>query len=548
MKQADVIIIGSGVAALRLANELRDDMNVIILTKSRITDGNSYLAQGGVAAAIGEKDHPYKHFIDTLEAGRFHNDSDAVFTLTKEAPSLLQQLQREGCPFDTNEQGELLLGMEGAHSEKRIVHGGGDATGKIVSDHLTSTLKNNIEVIEHMYVYDLIIDLELGRCVGVKAKNEVGDNKHFFAYHIVLATGGCGQLYSYTSNAKTVTGDGIALAYKAGAEIADMEFIQFHPTLLYIDGTTRGLVSEAVRGEGGRLVTADGEAIMDGVHPLGDLAPRHIVAQTMYDDIRAGKQIFIDLSAVEHFAERFPTITALCETSGVDWRSGYIPVVPGSHFLMGGVKTDLMGHSNIEGLYAIGEVACTGIHGANRLASNSLLEGLFVGKNLAKWLNGEPVMNDGWIYGNRNEILLRKQLQADSNEPINRTHVDDRLVREPLPDIEDIQRGMMDHVGIVRTEAVLMKHKQWLESCHLDYLLDHSFDDFSLADVTRAFMVITASLITNAALQRTESRGGHFRADFPCENNHLWLKKQTIQCRKQKKDENDECIEATATT
>ena len=226
---------------------------------------------------------------------------------------------------------------------------------------------------------------------GSKVKNEKNEIETFLANHIVLASGGCGQLYSYTSNADTVTGDGIALAYRAGAEITDMEFIQFHPTLLYVNGQTRGLISEAVRGEGARLVTAEGKAIMEGIHPLGDLAPRHIVSQIIYDYLRQGIEVFLDISKVHEFPNRFPNITAMCVNNGVDLKEGKIPIAPGSHFLMGGIKTDLIGGTSLHGLYAIGEVACTGIHGANRLASNSLLEGLYMGAGLAEWVNSQPV-------------------------------------------------------------------------------------------------------------------------------------------------------------
>ena len=303
MKRANVIIIGSGIAAFQLAKRLRTNMNVMILTKSTVQNGNSYLAQGGIAAAIGENDHPEKHFIDTLEAGRFHNHPEAVRALTSEAPSLIYSLLKQGCEFDKDENGDLLLGMEGAHSESRIVHGGGDATGKTMIDFMTSQINENLKIIEYLFVYELLIDQLRNKCIGVKGKKLDGTIETFFAEHIVIASGGCGQLYRYTSNAETVTGDGIALAYLAGAEITDMEFIQFHPTLLYTNGKTHGLVSEAVRGEGGRLVTEAGEKIMDGVHPLGDLAPRHIVSQTIYHYLRQGQQVFLRYFKSERFPE-----------------------------------------------------------------------------------------------------------------------------------------------------------------------------------------------------------------------------------------------------
>ncbi|MFC5465347.1 L-aspartate oxidase [Lederbergia graminis] len=523
MKQADVIIIGSGIAAMQLANELRHDLNVIILTKSKLENGNSYLAQGGIAAAISKNDSPHKHVIDTLEAGRFHNDLDAVQALTKAAPSLIYHLHQEGCKFDQNNDGELLLGMEGAHSEKRIVHGGGDATGKTVMDFLASQTKPNINIIENIFVFELLTSK--GKCYGAKGKYANHKVETFYANHIVIATGGCGQLYRYTSNAETVTGDGIALAYRAGAEIADMEFIQFHPTLLYTNGKTRGLISEAVRGEGARLITKYGKFIMEGVHPLGDLAPRHIVSQTIYEYIRNGEEVFLDISDVENFSSRFPTITGLCKKHGVDIQEKLIPVAPGSHFLMGGIKTDLIGSSSLQGLYAIGEVACTGVHGANRLASNSLLEGLFVGKRLADWLNTNHV---------KENINLDFNFYKEAGEVA-------------LPKLHEIKDSMMDNVGIIRTKVGLLKQKQWLDNFHITELLDANLEDYTTDELTKIFMLITASLITESAIQRTESRGGHYRQDYPHENDASWLRKQIIHKRNIKGDQLEQ-IEIKAAT
>ncbi|RWR08096.1 L-aspartate oxidase [Siminovitchia fortis] len=521
MTKADVLIIGSGVAALQLAKRLRDDKNVIIITKSFLKNGNSNLAQGGIAAAIGKNDHPDSHFADTLEAGGFHNDRAAVLAVTKEAPDLIEELSEEGCRFDTDEQGGLLLGMEGAHSENRIVHGGGDATGRRIMEHLASAAAGKCTIFENTFVFDLIIDSS-GRCIGAKGKNADGNIESFFANHVVLATGGCGQLYSHTSNAETVTGDGIALAYKAGAEIADMEFVQFHPTLLYLNGKTHGLISEAVRGDGGRLVTEAGVPIMEGVHPMGDLAPRHIVAQKIYDYLREGTSIYLDVSAIKNFAERFPTITALCEKNHVEWKSR-IPVAPGSHFLMGGVKTDLIGRTSIKGLYAIGEAACTGLHGANRLASNSLLEGLFMGKKLSEWINE----------GRRDEVGIEF---TEIRRPLS------GCIR--LPEIKDIKRTMMENTGIVRSEEGLLKQKRWLESFQLEEWLNADLGHLNFEEMTRAFMLITSWLITDSALKRTESRGGHFRSDHPCEKNHDWMGRQIIQKRN---DQNEQIETAVAT-
>lgn len=530
MKQSDVIIVGSGIAALQLANKLSKKLNVIILTKEEKTAGNSYLAQGGIAAAVSPSDDHYFHYLDTMEAGAQHNNSEAVLEMTQKAPELIKGLWQSGCRFDEDGDGKLHLGMEGAHSEKRIVHSGGDATGKHVVDFLLSDLGANVSIEQSTFVYDLILNSEGTSCTGVKAKRPEGTNEVYLAPHVVLATGGCGQIFSLTSNSETATGDGLALAYRAGAELTDMEFIQFHPTLLYVDGRTQGLISEAVRGEGAVLVTADGKRIMDGVHPLKDLAPRHIVSQCIYDYLRRGTQIFLDITTIEDFSSRFPTISHLCAQHGIDLEKGMIPVVPGSHFIMGGIKTDLHGKTSIHGLYAIGETACTGIHGANRLASNSLLEGMFVGSNLAEWINSHPSAR-------RDEVSLREMYHLSAKKEY--TTIGNQIPNVfsgELPDTESLKQTMMDRTGIVRTKEMLALQNEWLGSFSLERWLDARLDHLHPAELNRLFMYITASLVTRAALERTESRGGHFRKDFPIEDDANWMKKQIIHQRKKVKD------------
>jgi L-aspartate oxidase len=526
MNYNDILIIGSGMAALQLAVHLRHDKNVRILTKSSIRTANSYLAQGGIAAAIGKHDNPSKHYIDTLEAGRNHNHDKTVQVIMEEAPQLINEMYEQGCGFDHDEQGNLLLGMEGAHSEKRIVHGGGDATGRTLVDFLVSQLKDNIKIEENIFVYELIVDEKQQRCIGVKGKSTDGAIHYYYAQHVILATGGCGQLFSFTSNAETVTGDGIAMAYLAGAEIADMEFIQFHPTLLCVNGVPKGLVSEAVRGEGATLITEDGFPIMEGIHPLKDLAPRHITSQTIYEYVKNGKQVFLDISNIKDFEIRFPSITELCLRNDIDLSSGKIPVVPGSHFLMGGIKTDLMGRSTLNGLYAIGEASCTGLHGANRLASNSLLEGLFQGKKLASYINSAK------------ETAIKMEF-PNGVYPINQKQLH-------LPEMETLQSRMMDSVGIVRSRALLKEQKQWLEQFGKNDISD--LDGLSIHDITKIYMIIVAELITNSALIRTESRGGHFRSDYPFEDDLSWCKKQIVYKLKGEVERKDEYVKAALAT
>lgn len=528
MVKTDVLIIGSGVSALQLAGRINRDINVIILTKSHVEQSNSYMAQGGIAAALHENDDYVKHYQDTLEAGRQYNDKQAVLQLTKEAPELIAELLQQSCQFDYDSNGQLQLGMEGSHSVNRIVHGGGDETGKRIVDCLKDNLNENVRIIEDYFVFDLLVDKTSNSCYGTKAKKPDGTCVDILAQHVVLATGGCGQVFSFTSNAETVTGDGIALAYRAGAEIVDMEFVQFHPTLLYLNGTVKGLISEAVRGEGAILVTSDGKRIMEGIHPLKDLAPRHVVSQTIYDYLQRGYKVDLDISLISNFKERFPTISALCEKNGIDLSTGKIPVAPGSHFLMGGVKTSINGSTNVENLYAIGEVACTGVHGANRLASNSLLEGLAYGKRLANWLNHAP--------------------KKTNKQPINKHELDNRyygLIK--LPDLEQIKELMMARTGIVRTREQLVKQKQWIEQFNLDQLISMDYSSLTTKQMTTVFMLITSWLITTSALEREESRGGQFRSDVPFEKDD-WLNKKIVHRREIEKGDSYEQTEVAANT
>ena len=525
LEKADVIIIGSGIAALQLAHHINSDKNVMILTKSKIKDSNSSLAQGGIAAAVGENDHFYYHSKDTMDAGRYHNNEEVVFKITKDAPELINELRHKGFCFDEDHTGQILLGMEGAHSRNRIVHSGGDATGKHVIDFLAGTIKNNINVIENIFVYELLIN-DNQQCIGVKGKDPEGNIKNYLGDHIVIATGGCGYLYSLTSSSPNITGDGIAMAYLAGAEITDIEFIQFHPTMLANGGSVCGLISEAVRGQGAILRTKDGKAIMDGIHRLKDLAPRHVVSQTIFDYIQTGEDIFLDITMIEQFTKKFPSITEICNQNGIDVNTGKIPVVPGSHFLMGGIKVDMNSQTNIPGLFAIGEAACTGLHGANRLASNSLLVGMFFGKRLADFINLNRT--------NQGNIHIPSKLRTSPVAP------------KSFPDLNELRKRMMEKVGIVRNAVELQQQKQWIEGfVRLDQEFE-SFDDLSISEIQSTLECLVSLLITTAALERTESRGGHLRSDFPIENDEHWQNKQLIYQYGKGRIEEDEQNKATS--
>ena len=512
MNSYSCIIIGSGISALQLANELNDDSRILIITKSMKRASNSYRAQGGIAAALGSEDTSTSHYQDTIAAGcQFHNGAE-VQELVENGSSLIQALIRKGVQFDTNSFGQLELGLEGAHSLNRIVHCGGDTTGKHVVEHLITSLRENVDIVENRFVYELIVHPLTKSCIGVKAKDPFGHNETYYANHVVLATGGIGGLYSYTSNDPSVTGDGLALAYRAGAEVKDMEFIQFHPTLLYINGKTKGLISEAVRGEGAKLVNVNGALIMSGKHPQEDLAPRHLVAKELFQCRVAGGEVYLDIRMISRFEQKFPTITAMCQANSVSLASGKLPVAPGCHFLMGGIVVDSVGKTSIDGLYAIGETACTGVHGANRLASNSLLEALHYGEKLAKCLNGLPEKN-------------RQQpdhMKATAIQP---------SIYPPLPEKDKLRAQMMAKAGIVRTKRELQQLDNWLNSFEQPYLTELQLDEWSISKIQRLFMLQVAQLITTGALLREESRGAHNREDYPSEDER-WAKRHIVQSKK----------------
>lgn len=506
MKYSEVIVIGSGIAALQTALEASKHKNVIIFTKYQLRDSNSYLAQGGIAAAVSSRDSTAKHERDTLLAGRNYNTIDSVLKLVEEAPSAMESLLNSGMEFDRDHDGNLSLGMEGAHSERRILHRHGDATGKYLIEHFISQVKkSSIQVIEGSEVLELVMGQDHS-CIGVKTVNPKGQTESYLGEHIILATGGCGSLYRFTSNSPAVTGDGIAMALKAGARIKDMEFIQFHPTLLYINGKTHGLISEAVRGEGATLVTGSGDKIMEGIHPLKDLAPRHIVAQTIFSYLQQGESVYLDISMIKDFKVRFPTVSLLCERNGLDIGTGKLPVAPGNHFLMGGIETDNLGRTSVKGLYAVGEVACNGVHGANRLASNSLLEGIIFGKSVGKFIANEP---------------FREHAKP-------RMETSGRCYVPPLPSLTELSEKLMQYAGIVRNETGLKILLDWLESFDLQNILRMSGIHANNEQNRVVNGLLVAWLIAESALWRCESRGGHFRSDYPMENDKNWLNQSIV--------------------
>ncbi len=506
MPQTDVIIIGSGLAALSVAYHLRHK-HVKLLTKSSWSESNSMLAQGGIAAAVAQHDSWENHFEDTIAAGCDHNNVKNVEYLVQEGPTELKEWIQRGVKFDCDKNGRLLLGKEGAHSHHRIIHAGGDATGKELTSFLFNQTKPYVQVIENEIAIDLIMDRN--KCQGVYTRNRQGEINSYFSSHVIIASGGCGAVYGQTSNADVITGDGIAMAFRAGAELTDMEFVQFHPTMLHIQGKCVGLISEAVRGEGATLVTQDGNTFMHKNHHQGDLAPRDIVSRAIFDEMEKGNDVFLDISAIKHFPTRFPTISQLCRQHGIDLAGGKIPVAPGMHFIMGGIKTNENGETTIQNLFAVGEAACTGVHGANRLASNSLLEGLVFGRRIATYLSTLSFEQPG--VSNKN-----KQIKQMMGKP-------------ELPTKKQIQEIMTTYVGIQRSKVGLSHAINWFEK-YRDYISFQFFNvnNFTKDEIERINMLTIGWIIATSAIKRTESRGGHYRIDYPQRNDVNWQRKQVI--------------------
>lgn len=502
-KTVDVIVIGSGIAGLMTAHLLADHMNVMIITKSNVETSNSSWAQGGMAAAIGPLDNWKKHFADTIEAGGSHHKIDHVEMLVKRAPHIIKMLESMGVLFDKQKDGSLMLGLEGAHQHRRIVHAKGDQTGKVFTNTLINALKGRVTIAEQTMVVKLLRAAR--RVIGVQTKSEC-----IYAKAIVLATGGAGQLYTYTSNVPEATGDGFALAYRAGANLMDMEFVQFHPTLLVQESQTHGLISEAVRGEGAYLIDEKGNKLMDW-HPLGDLAPRDVVSRAIESAIKQGLHIYLNYQPIKDFPARFPGLYQRCKQAKVDLEAKLLPVAPGAHFISGGIETDCYGRTSLSGLYAVGEVACTGVHGANRLASNSLLEGLVFAEQVATHIRTNP-----------------NPLQTEDGElPFEGMSIP--LL--PLPTKDEIQKQMTANVSIKRDGHHLQKMKQWLEPFMMQALHVDQLDD--RWQLEQKNMLLVAWLMTEAALERTESRGGHFRSDYPHKDDQNWLRVYITHARSQ---------------
>ncbi len=497
MNDYDYIIIGSGIAGLYTALLARERGSVLIITKGSIDDSNTKYAQGGIAAPIGLNDSPDLHFQDTMKAGDGLCDQEAVKILASEAPDRISDLVRFGVPFDTV-NGEIALTMEAAHSVPRVLHAGGDATGAHIEATLSSRVRENkIKVLEYCLVTDILVDH--GAVKGARALDlRTGSIVEFNCRFMILASGGAGHLFKCTTNPDVATGDGVSLAYRAGAELTDMEFYQFHPTALRLPGVAPFLISEAVRGEGGILRNVDGVRFMSDYAPQAELAPRDVVARSIVFEMRktGSDRVFLDVThlPVSVVMTRFPNIYKYCFDHGLDITKGLIPVAPAAHYMMGGVKTSVWGETSIKGLFAAGEVSCTGVHGANRLASNSMLDVLVFSKRIIeKTLTGPQeaaLFEEDNIYCSLSE--------------------DEPPQPAVLPSLRALQDLLWSKVGIIREKEGLTQAVKTLAAWQKCLPEPSDRPTYELNN-----LVLTARLVAEAALMREESRGAHFRSDFP---------------------------------
>ncbi|MCL0064959.1 L-aspartate oxidase [Dehalococcoidia bacterium] len=495
-REFDFIIIGSGIAGLYTALLACEVGNVLILTKGSIDECNTRYAQGGIAAAIGGDDSPEVHFQDTIAAGAGLCDTEAVRILVNEASDRIAALIEIGVPFDTQD-GVVALTREAAHSRPRILHAGGDATGERIEVTLSRAARaaHNITIMEHCLATEIIV--RDGVAQGVIAfDSQAGSMEEFRAPNIILATGGAGRLFKLTTNPDIATGDGVALAYRAGAEITDMEFFQFHPTALRLPGIPPFLISEAVRGEGGILCNVEGHRFMPDYTPDAELAPRDIVARSIVAEMRktGSDRVFLNVTHLPHqtVTTRFPHIYRFCLDHGLNITKGLIPVAPAAHYMIGGVKTNTWGETNICGLFACGEVACTGVHGANRLASNSLTEVLVFSKRIIERAIGGATAKSAV---EERHFTLRKY--------------DTSRITTPLR-LAILQSLLWDNAGIIRSKEKLEEAALVLAAWYDTLQTPTDRPYYELCN-----MVLVGRLLIEAALIREESRGVHFRSDFP---------------------------------
>ena len=515
----DVLVIGSGAAGMRAAIEAAKHGQVILLTKGKIADCNTYFAQGGLAAVFAKSDSLDSHIADTITTGSGLGDEQVIRYVISQAPQVIRELREWGMKFDTA-GGQLSLGREGGHSARRIVHARGDATGRVLSEVLLATLKAQagIKVFEQCFAVDLVTDPPRGgnssTCIGAMTYHPRYGLQMVWAKQTILAGGGCGMLWRETTNPSYATADAMSMAFRAGAIIADPEMMQFHPTTLYVAGATRSLISEAVRGEGAYLLDRAGKRFMTDYHPQGELAPRDVVSRAIVEQTAKTNftHVFLDVRHIgaEVFAKRFPYIDRQCRDFGLDPGKDLIPVHPAAHYMVGGARTDIDGRTSIKDLLACGEAACTGLHGANRLASNSLTEALVFGQRCGQ-IAGEAL-------GGRNGPVNPGEINW-ANAHSDRTEMD-------LTDIRNSLRAIMwRNVGIVRQGERLAETLD-IVNFWGRYVLDKEFFDPAGWEIQN--MLTAAYLITECALRRTETRGVHYREDFP-DSDPVWARHQQVR-------------------
>jgi L-aspartate oxidase len=510
----DAVIIGSGIAGVYTALQMDRNLNVAVVTKETLDISNSVLAQGGIAVSLDKGDSPTLHLKDTLYAGAGLCDEETVWALVNEAAENIETLCRYGVNFDRTENHELAFSREAAHSKNRIIHTG-DATGKEVCDTLIhAVLKcENVKIFERTFAVDIIT--ENNRCLGLLVYDEdAGTFKTMASDMVVCASGGYGQLYNYTTNPPVATGDGAALAFRAGCKLMDLEFVQFHPTVLYHPENRSFLISEAVRGEGAILVNSLGERFMPNYHPMAELAPRDVVSRAIFQEIQRTdfSNVYLDISHKDpdYVRNRFPNIYKTCMQYGIDITKDKIPVAPAEHYCMGGIKTDVHGRTNIKGFYACGEAACNGIHGANRLASNSLLEGLVFGKRIA--LEASRLVSEK---GENHQNSLHRVKYA---EVCGETLKGEGSLKMRL------RKLMTRNVGIIRNEKNLQEALQCVIEMQ-DKIKGKSYDNIEQWELVN--MLTLSELVVKSALIRKESRGAHYRTDYPQTDDINW-KRNTI--------------------